>query len=140
MTEWVQPEHREIHNWLMQWGGYLRTHLQYGHCGSAEWRWRSPQCWDERNPRPPEPDLTKALLVEELMRIVPRSSRKLLKFKYVLRADEGWIRKKIRVRDYNQALYTARQIILNLVRHKLFPTSYGRFHHLALDSALELVA
>jgi hypothetical protein len=129
--EWIAPEHREIHEFLLHWGRWLRSHGVPGHCASIEHRFRSPQCWDERNPRPPEPDLRCALLIEGLMRIVPRVSRKILKLKYVHRGDAAFIQKRMRfhVERYEQELYTARQIVLNLTRHALAPTVHGRFHN-----------
>ena len=136
--EWIPPEHREIHEFLLHWGRWLQFHGVQGHCASIEHRFRSPQCWDERNPRPPEPDLERAMLIEGLMRIVPRMSRKILKLKYVRRADREFISKRLRlhVEHYEQTLYTARQIVLNLTRHKLAPTLHGRFHNLVLSDYL----
>lgn len=132
MSEWIPPEHREINEFLIYWGMWLRIRLQQGHCGSAEHRWRSPQCWDDKEAKALT-DEGKALLVEHQMRIIPRISRKLLKLKYVGRADPEFIIKRLRLREYEQSLYTARQIVLNLVRHELWPTIHGRFHGISLD-------
>ena len=136
--DWVPPEHREIHEFLQHWGRWLQWHNSVGHCASMEHRYRSPQCWEERNPRPPEPDAGQAQLIEGLMRIVPRVSRKLLKLRYVHRGDAAFIAKRLRfpIEQYDQALYTARQIVLNLTRHKLAPTVHGRFHNLVLSDYL----
>ena len=135
MTDWVPPEHREIHEFLLHWGRWLRSRGTQGHCASVEHRYRSPQCWDERNPRPPEPDARCAETIESLMRIVPRVSRKILKLSYVYRADGEFIARRLRfhVERYEEALYTARQIVLNLTRHKLAPTMHGSFHNLRLS-------
>jgi hypothetical protein len=135
MAEWVQPEHREIHDWLTQWGAWLRGHQSQRHCESAEWQYRSPQCWNDRNPKPEEPNPTQALTIEGLMRIVPKTSRKLLKLRYVYRAEPDWIAKRLRfhVEHYPQHLSTARQIVLNLTRHKLAPTMHGSFHNSSLS-------
>jgi hypothetical protein len=67
------------------------------------------------------------------MRVVPKGSRKLLKFRYVYQADHAWITKRLRLQDYPQSLYTARQIVLNLTRHKLAPTVHGKFYNLSLS-------
>jgi hypothetical protein len=141
VTEWIPPEHREIHEFLLHWGRWLQAHPIQGHCASIEHRFRSPQCWDERNPRPPEPDLARAMLIEGLMRIVPRVTRKILKLKYVHRADPEFIARRLRFHvkpheRYEQELYTARQIVLNLTRHALAPTVHGRFHNLVLSDYL----
>ena len=133
MSEWVQPEHREIDEFLTSWGRWLKTKQIQGHCGSIEHQWRSPQCWDERHPRP-EINESQAELIESLMRIVPKHSRKLLKLKYVHRCDPVFITRRLRLKDYPQALYTARQIILNLARHALHPEKHGR--SLALSKEL----
>jgi hypothetical protein len=136
MSEWVHLEHREIHDFLLHWGRWLRTRKIQGHCASIEHRYKSPQCWDERNPRPEEPDLSKACLIEKQMRIVPKNSRKLLKLKYVLRCDKEFIIKRLRPKDYDQSLYTARQIIKNLCWAQLAPTLKGRFHDSSLSGFL----
>jgi hypothetical protein len=135
-SEWVPPEHREIHEFLDHWGRWLKSRGIQGHCASIEHRYRSPQCWDERNPRPPEPDAKRAELVESLMRIVPRLSRRVLKLRYVHRADNSFIAKRLKLKDCDAALYTARQIVLNLTRHALAPTVHGRFHNLVLSDYL----
>ena len=133
MTEWVHPEHREIHIYLNEWGNWLRSRTIQGHCASIEHRYKSPQCWDERNPRPIEPDLSKAYLIERNMRIVPKGSRKLLKLKYVLRCDKDFITKRLRLREYEVSLYTARQIIKNLCLTQSEHILPDRFHNLSSD-------
>lgn len=136
--EWVHPEHREIHDYLIHWGRWLRSSYPQGMCRSIEHRYKSPQCWYPLEPKPEPPEERKAVLVEGCMRIVPRPSRKLLKFKYVYHADQEWIQKRLHLHAdaYTEKLYTARQIVLNLVRAELFPGVHGRFHHLPLDTAL----
>lgn len=136
MSEWVQPEHKETHDFLIHWGRWLRSaHLQ-GHCASIEHRYRSPQCWDERNPRPEEPDLSKALLIERQMRIIQKQPRKLLKLKYVLRCDKDFIIKRMRLKEYDQSLYTARQIIKNLCWAELAPTLKGSLKQFKFSDVL----
>ena len=137
-SEWIAPEHREIHDFLCHWGRWLKSRGVQGHCASIEHRYRSPQCWDERNPRPEEPDVRRAELVEGLMRIVPRLSRRVLKLKYVHRGDAAFIAKRLRfpMEHYDTELYRARQIVLNLTRHALAPTIRGRFHNLVLSDYL----
>jgi hypothetical protein len=139
-SEWVHPEHREIHDWLTHWGRWLQTARTPSHCDSAEWQYRSPQCWDERNPKPQAPNESHAATIESLMRITPKLSRKLLKLKYVYRAEPSWIAKRLRfpVKHYPQQLYAARQIVLNLTRHKLASTMHGRFHNLSLSDFVEI--
>ena len=129
-SEWIHPEHREIHDYLLHWGRWLRTSYIQGMCGSVEHKYTSPQRWYPPEPKPEPPEEQKALLVERCMRIVHKGPRRLLKFKYVYRADQEWIQKRLRLRDYSESLYTARQIVLNLVRHELYPMTHGRFHHL----------
>lgn len=136
MSEWVQPEHREIHEFLIHWGRWLRSSYQQGHCGSIEHRWKSPQCWYPLEPKPEPPEEQKALAVERCMRIIYKTPRRILKFKYVYRADREWIVKRMRLKDYDQDLYTARQIVLNLLRVQIFPHSHGTFHHLDLTKAV----
>src|SRR6267378_6532853 len=114
MQEPIPPEHAEIHDLLTHWGRWLRSHLSQGHCGSIEHLYRSPQCWVDKNPRPPEINEASAILIETVMRLVPKLSRKLLKFRYVYHADREWIVKRLRLPDFAQSLYTARQIVLNL--------------------------
>lgn len=140
--EWVHPEHREIHKWLIEWGRWLKAGgAANGHCASIEHRYKSPQCWDERNPRPPEPDLARAVLIEGLMRIVPKLSRKLLKLRYMMGGEEVWISRRLRLKgDWVQHLYTARQIVLNLTRHRLAPTLHGKFSQFKLSDAVVEVA
>jgi hypothetical protein len=74
-------------------------------------------------------------MIEQQMRIIPKLSRKLLKLKYVLRADKEFTarRLKFHVKRYDQLLYTARQIVLNLTRHQLEPTVHGRFSNVRLS-------
>ena len=141
-SEWVPPEHREIHEFLSHWGRWLKSRGIQGHCASIEHRYRSPQCWDERNPRPPEPDERQALLIEGLMRVVPRVSRKILKLRYVHQADAAFIAKRLRfhVDHYETELYRARQIVLNLTRHRLAPTVHGKLNNLVLSDYLVEVA
>ena len=133
MSEWIQPEHRETHEFLLDWGRWSREHTIQGHCKSMEHRYRSPQCWYPQEPRPQTPDEMKATSVEHCMRIVPKLSRKLLKFKYIYRADQAWISKRLRVSDYSQALYTARQIIKNLLWAQLAPTIHGKLYDYRLS-------
>src|SRR5258708_20272597 len=87
MTEWVQPEHREIHAFLTAWGSWCRWSPVPAHCASIEHRYKSPQCWYALEPRPEPADETQALLIERQMRIVQRAARKLLKFRYVYRPE-----------------------------------------------------
>jgi hypothetical protein len=133
MQESIPPEHAEIHGYLTHWGRWVRSRASQGHCGSLEHRYRSPQRWESPTPRPEEINATCAVLVETCMRVVPKGSRKLLKFRYVYLADLEWITKRLRLPDYPQSLYTARQIVLNLTRHKLAPTVHGKFHNLSLS-------
>jgi hypothetical protein len=133
--EWIQPEHREIHDFLTQWGRWLKTQIIQGHCGSIEHRWRSPQCWNDPQPKL-EVNEGQALLIESLMRIVPKVSRKVLKLRYVHKADPEFIIKRLRLRDYSIVIYTARQIVLNLTRHRLAPSVHGVFHNLSLSDIL----
>src|SRR5258706_6330331 len=135
MTEWVQPEHREIHNLLINWGRWAISHASRGHCASIEHRYRSPQCWNDPQPKT-EHDEQLAFLIEQSMRIVPKLSRKLLKLKYVVRCDKEFIARRLRLKDYDQALYTARQIALNLARAQLVPGRYGRFPGVRLSDML----
>src|SRR5258706_9264572 len=139
MTEWVQPEHREIHELLVNWGRWALSRIGQGHCASMEHRYRSPQCWNDPQPRI-EHNEQLAFLIEQSMRIVPKLSRKLLKLKYVVRCDKEFISKRLRfhVERYDQALYTARQIVLNLTRHQLAPNVHGRFNNLRLPTPVEI--
>src|ERR1700704_2290016 len=139
MTEWVQPEHREVHDLLTNWGRWALSRSSPGHCASIEHRYNSPQCWNDRNPRPEEPNQPAALMIEQQMRIIPKLSRKLLKLKYVLRADKQFTSRRLRfhVDRYDQLLYTARQIVLNLTRHQLAPNVHGRFSNLKLSDSVE---
>ena len=68
------------------------------------------------------------------MRIIHKGPRRILKFKYVYRADQEWIQKRLHLHAdaYTEKLYLARQIVLNLVRAELYPGTHGRFHHLTL--------
>ena len=138
MTEYVPTEHREIHDFLTTWGRWAVSHKVSGHCASMEHRYRSPQCWNDRDPRPEEPNLEIAVMIEGLMRIVPKVSRKILKLKYVAKADKRFTSQRLRFHPakYDQLLYTARQIVLNLTRHKLAPTIHGRFNNLSLSDIL----
>lgn len=139
MTEWVQPEHRETHEYLLAWGQWLKTRYPQGHCGSMEYHYRSPQCWDERNPRPQTPDESKALIIEHIMYWVEALSRKLLIRKYYQRGMPEWIARKLHFpfHQYDQRLYTARQCVLNLTRAELMPTIHGRFYNLRLPTFVE---
>jgi len=139
MTEWVQPEHREIHELLVNWGRWALNRSSQGHCASIEHRYRSPQCWNDPQPKI-EHNEQLAFLIEQSMRIVPKLSRKLLKLKYVVRCDKEFICKRLRfhMERYDQALYTARQIVLNLTRHQLAPNVHGRFNNLRLPTPVEI--
>jgi len=138
MAEWVQHEHREIHAFLTAWGSWCRWSPAPAHCASIEHRYKSPQCWYPPEPRPPPVDEAQALLIERQMRIVQRVPRKLLKFRYVYRAEPIWIARRLRFHalEFDQRLYTARQIVLNLTRHSLAPMVHGRFHNLRLSDSL----
>lgn len=138
MVEWVQPEHREIHDFLTAWGSWCRVPRGQAHCASIEHRYKSPQCWYALEPRPIPADEAQALLIERQMRIVQRVPRKLLKLRYVYRAEPLWIARRLRFphREFEQRLYIARQIMLNLTRHQLAPTVHGRFHNLCLPDSL----
>ena len=138
MHETIPPEHAEIHDYLIHWGRWVRTTNPQHHCGSLEHLYRSPQHWESPNPRPPEINAACAILVETCMRVVPKGSRKLLKFRYVYLADREWITKRLRLQDFSQALYTARQIVLNLTRHAIAPTVHGKFHNLSLSDYVEI--
>jgi len=138
--EWIPPEHQETHDFLIHWGRWLRFTLPQGHCASIEHRYRPPPCWYPLEPRPEEPDIKKAELVEQLMRIVPKYSRKILKFRYLYRADREWMTKRLRSKDLDQEIYTARQIIKNLLWAKLAPTIKGRFNNLRFSDYVETAA
>jgi len=114
MPEWIPPEHRDTDYLLKHWGRWVRSSTTQGYCGSIEHRYKSPQCWYPPNPKPEQPDELAALLIERFMRIIAKQPRKLLKFKYVYQADQAYIAQRLKLKDYDQALYTARQIILNL--------------------------
>lgn len=139
MTEWVQPEHREIHDLLINWGRWAITPRTQAHCASIEHRFKSPQCWNDPEPKT-EHNEQLAFLIEHSMRIIPKLSRKLLKLKYVLKADRQFISKRLKfhVERYDQLLYTSRQIALNLTRHQLAPTVHGRFNNLRLPTPVEI--
>lgn len=53
-------------------------------CRSAEHNYRSPQCWDERLPRPIEPDWRIAWKVEAIIRTMPRLDAKVVRVWYVV--------------------------------------------------------
>lgn len=136
-VETIPSEHLEIHEYLITWGRWISTRKQQGHCRSMEHHYRSPQCWNENYPKP-EINEAQAALIESVMRIVPKTSRKLLKLRYALRAEPTFIVQRLRLRDYPGASYTARQIVLNLTRHKLAPTMHGSFHNLRLSGLTEI--
>lgn len=53
-------------------------------CRSAEHNYRSPQCWDERLPRPIEPDWRIAWRIETIIRTLPATEAKLVRVWYVV--------------------------------------------------------
>jgi hypothetical protein len=52
-------------------------------CGSAESAYRSPQCWDERLPKRTEPDWRIGLLIEAVVRDMPKLDARVLRAWYV---------------------------------------------------------
>ena len=52
-------------------------------CGSAESAYRSPQCWDDRLPRPIEPDWRIGLRIEAVVRDMPKVDARVLRAWYV---------------------------------------------------------
>ena len=138
--EWVHPEHREVHDYLLHWGRWLRVSNPQGQCRSIEHRYRSPQCWYPPEPRPEPPEEQKAQSIEKVMRIVQKGPRRLLKFKYVYRADREWISKRLRLDGdrYETQLYTARQIIKVLTFPKLVPTLIVSTHNSARPAQTEI--
>ena len=154
MTEWIQPEHREIHEWLQSWGRWLKTQVGQGHCASIEHRYIRKNAaydaatgwgdWNTTPPkRPPEMPLNEfqATIVESVMRIVLPEPRKLLALKYYNRATPQWSARRLHFAYhlYEGKLYTARQVVLSLTRHVLFPHT-GRFHNLRLPTLVEIAA
>jgi len=146
--EWIPPEHREIHDYLIHWGKWLKEHHPPGHCLSIEHRYRlkrlddTPYGWGEWTTTPPKPPAMPpqewmALIVERQMRWVPEDARKLLAMKYYRRGSQTWICRKLRIKPYQwgDKLYAARQNVLNLTRADLFPKKHGRFGDLNLEKA-----
>ena len=152
--EWIPPEHREVHDYLISWGRWLWTHYPQGHCRSIEHRFRlkprgddTPNGWGDwlTTPPPQTPipiEEGKALIVECQMRWLPELHRDLLALKYYRRGTSQWIARKLRIKphEFGDKLYAARQNVLNLTRADLWPTVRGRFHNLRLPTSVESAA
>lgn len=102
---------------LKEWAAWNKAKVYYGHCGSLEGLYRSPQCWHPPEARPEEINEPRALETERAMRFLPAKERKLIKFIFIYRAEPRWIclRLVIPVRDYDLYLNKARQMVSNLL-------------------------
>ncbi len=106
----------ELGRLLKQWGRWGRESLRYGHCGSTEHKYRSPQCWDAPEPKPPPLDLAEIMAVERAISgqepLQPKWRYPLV-YHYVHRAVERVAIKEIRkiyrvgiaIHHYDQLLY-----------------------------------
>ena len=84
---------------LYRFDHWLRWCLSKGHyqsrCGSLEGLWRSPQCWDERLPRPPPIDLLAAILVNRGYIGIADIHRRTIKYLYFRNWRPQWIAQKL---------------------------------------------
>jgi len=100
--------------------------MYYGHCGSVEHKYRSPQCWESPEPRPPDIVLSEALAVEQaIVGLLPEKHRIVLVWTHVHRCKEPWIitrqakkRYKVWIRPHDIAdvLRDAESMVRNRLR------------------------
>ena len=102
--------------------------MRYGHVGSIEHKYRSPQCWWPPEPRPPEINLREVLDVEKAIVGVPglpEKHRICIVWKYVHRVKEPWVvarqaKKRyktwIRPHDVEDLTYEAERMLANRLR------------------------
>jgi hypothetical protein len=112
----VSPLTDDIEITLRNWAAWARIPKHPAHCGSIEYRYRSPQCWF-----PPAPQITidhaAAIEVERLTRFLPARWHMALKYRYVYLADPRWCARRLAVHidDWPDLLADARSAIGNLL-------------------------
>jgi len=103
----------ELEKRLINWGRCQRDRARWSHCASIEHRWRSPQCWDQSEPKP-DTDLLDAFLVEKAwVRMMSPRSKQLLRLLYVKRWQPMQILWRIKERGDFQSHLTVAQSAIN---------------------------
>jgi len=90
----------ELRRLIDQWARYSRNGFYYGHCGSVEHKYLSPQCWYAPEPRPPEINLSEVLDVERAITGAPEKNRVCLVLRYVRKVKEPWILSRLAKKEY----------------------------------------
>ncbi len=127
--------HTELVRLLAQWARWARETMRYGHCGSVEHKYRSPQCWWPEEPRPPEINTREAMAVERAivgLPGLPEKHRIVLVWTWVHRCKEPWIitrqaKKRYRVwvrpQDVQEVLHDAERMVANRLRRQGIETA-----------------
>lgn len=118
-VEYVPADLQGIHERLLNWARWQWSSARGSvQLGSAETRYRSPQCWHPVTPSIPV-DLLDAVEVEKSLRLIPLAPwRAMLKNHYVLRlpADRCCRMLGVRFAEYGMQLNRARIMARNVLR------------------------
>jgi len=118
----------EYQRLINQWARWSRETFRYGHCGSIEHKYLSPQCWESPEPRPPEINLKEVMQVERAVIQLPDKHRIVLIWSRVHRVKEPWAiarqaKKRHRVwvnpHKVEDLIYEAEKMVSNRLRNLL---------------------
>lgn len=100
-----------LHRRLINWSRWCRQHQRPGHCASIEHQYRSPQCWNEQEPRPEPIDIFDGQAMEWTVRKLQPLYRDILRLRYVKRYNWQALQRKYRSANV-QELVTFAEIAL----------------------------
>lgn len=106
------------------WRRWCETRgVQYGRVGSLEGNYRSPQCWEPPNPRPPMIDVPDAILINRaytwLSIHAPREAKTIKVMTFMHHWRERWKAQKLGIHytKLDEAYKTARIMLKNVSEH-----------------------
>jgi hypothetical protein len=119
---------------LINWGRWCRESMHYGHCGSIEHQYRSPQCWYPPEPKPEPLDLLDGQLIERQVRALHVKHRDILRLRYAKRYNWIALNKKYKHENVRDLLMFAEiELKERLIQHEAGHTVSANSNTLAIS-------
>ena len=97
----------DIRQRLINWGRWCREGQRYGHCASIEHNYRSPQCWNEPEPKPDPINIHDGQAVEWAVRVLHVEQRTILRLRYVRRYNWQALQRRFKFEDAEKLVMLA---------------------------------
>lgn len=113
----IPDDLRETHEQLENWAQWSRDRLRKGHCRSIEYRYKSTDVWQDKEPAPTWDSLA-AERMHSVVCALPEKTRWLLHLHLLHRAPEGYIRRSLGIRrdDLVTEFHKALRMVRNASR------------------------